>query len=63
MARAVYDQLEDNAFVARIPDCPGVVAFAATLRDCEEELRSVLEEWLLVGLKLDHQITSDELNE
>jgi hypothetical protein len=30
------------------------VAFAETLRECEAELHSVLEDWLLVGLKLKH---------
>jgi predicted RNase H-like HicB family nuclease len=54
MAQAVYDKLEDNTFAGKIPACPGVVAFAETLRDCEAELHSVLEDWLLVGLKLKH---------
>ena len=26
------------------------------LRDCERELRSVLEDWLLLGLKLNHRL-------
>ena len=54
MAQAVYDKLEDNTFAGKIPSCPGVVAFAKTLRECETELHSVLEDWLLVGLKLKH---------
>jgi predicted RNase H-like HicB family nuclease len=54
MAQAVYDKLEDGTFAGKIPSCPGVVAFAETLRDCEAELHSVLEDWLLVGLKLKH---------
>ena len=54
--RAVYDKLEDETFAARIPACPGVVALATTLRDCERELRSTLEEWLLLGLKLRHSL-------
>ncbi len=40
----------------RIPACKGVVAFAKTLRECEDELRSVLEDWVLVGLKLGHSL-------
>lgn len=56
MASAEYDKLEDGTFAGKIPACPGVVAFAATLRECEEELRSVLEDWLLVGLKLGHPL-------
>ena len=56
MARAVYDKLEDGSFAGRIPDCTGVVAFGATLRECEHELRSTLEDWILVGLKLGHPL-------
>jgi predicted RNase H-like HicB family nuclease len=56
MAQAQYDKLEDGSFSARIPGCKGVVAFAATLRDCEDELRSTLEDWILVGLKLGHPL-------
>ncbi len=56
MAEAVYDKLEDSTFSGRIPSCKGVVAFGATLRDCEEELRSTLEDWILVGLKLGHTL-------
>ncbi|MDH7485549.1 MAG: type II toxin-antitoxin system HicB family antitoxin [Anaerolineae bacterium] len=56
MAHAVYDKLEDGTFAGRIPPCKGVVAFASTLRECEEELRSTLEDWILVGLKLGHPL-------
>ena len=54
LAHAEYDKLEDNTFSGRVPSCKGVVAFATTLRECESELRSVLEDWVLVGLKLGH---------
>src|SRR5437868_12795286 len=54
MAQAEYDKLEDGTFSGRIASCKGVVAFGATLRECEDELRSTLEDWLLVGLKLEH---------
>lgn len=56
MANAAYDKLEDGSFAGRIPACPGVVAFGTTLQACEEELRSTLEDWLLVGLKLGHTL-------
>lgn len=56
MAQAVYDKLEDGTFAGRIPSCKGVVAFGATLRECEDELRSTLEDWILVGLKLGHSL-------
>jgi predicted RNase H-like HicB family nuclease len=56
MAQAVYDKLEDGTFSGKIPVCKGVVAFGATLRECEDELRSTLEDWILVGLKLGHPL-------
>jgi len=56
LSGAVYDKLEDSTFVGRIPACKGVVAFAAALRECQEELRSTLEDWILVGLKLGHRL-------
>jgi len=56
LAEALYDKLEDGSFAGRIPPCPGVVAFATTLVACERELRSTLEDWILVGLKLGHSL-------
>ncbi|MDD5094878.1 MAG: type II toxin-antitoxin system HicB family antitoxin [Dehalococcoidia bacterium] len=56
MAGAVYDKLEDGFFSGRIPLCKGVIAFRPTLRDCEDELRSTLEDWILLGLKLGHPL-------
>ena len=51
---AEYEKLDDGTYSGSIPLCPGVIAFAGSLRDCERELRSVLEDWLLLGLKLNH---------
>jgi len=56
LVQAVYDKLEDGTFSGRIPACPGVVAFGASLSECEHELRSTLEEWILLGLKLGHPL-------
>ena len=56
LSQAEYDKLEDGTFFGRIPACKGVVAFAATLRECKDELRSVLEDWVSVGLKLGHEL-------
>jgi predicted RNase H-like HicB family nuclease len=56
MAQAEYDKLEDGTFSGRIVLCKGVLAFGATLRECEDELRSTLEDWLLLGLKLGHTL-------
>ncbi len=53
---AEYDKLDDGTFAGRVPACPGAIAFGTTLRACEAELRSVLEDWILVGLKLGHTL-------
>ena len=56
MALAVYDKLEDGTFSGKIPACKGVIAFGSTLGQCRNELHSVLEDWILVGLKLGHPL-------
>ncbi|MBI5119077.1 type II toxin-antitoxin system HicB family antitoxin [Candidatus Poribacteria bacterium] len=56
LAQAVYDKLEDGTFAGRIPSCKGVIAFGHTLRECEEQVRSTLEDWILLGLKLGHPL-------
>jgi predicted RNase H-like HicB family nuclease len=56
MEEAEYDKLEDATFFGKIPSCKGVVAFGASLRECENELHSTLEDWVLVGLKLGHEL-------
>lgn len=56
LAQAEYDKLEDGTFFGKIPSCKGVVAFGLTLRECENELHSTLEDWVLVGLKLGHEL-------
>ncbi|MYC29810.1 MAG: type II toxin-antitoxin system HicB family antitoxin [Chloroflexi bacterium] len=52
MALAVYEELEDGTFCGTIPPCWGVIAFGSTQPACKEELQSVLEEWIVVGLRL-----------
>ena len=56
LAQAVYVKLEDGSFAGKIPPCVGVLAFGSTLQECETELRSTLEDWILVGLKLGHSL-------
>lgn len=56
MRGATYDKLDDDSYAGRIPSCVGVVAFGPTLRECEDTLRSTLEDWILVGLKLGHPL-------
>ena len=57
MSYAVYEEMEkDGAYAGTIPPCLGVLAFAPTLSECKHELRSVLEEWMVVGFKLGHEL-------
>ena len=56
MAQAQIEKLGENSFGGRIPPCPGVVALGDTPSECREELRSVLEEWIVVGFKLGHPL-------
>ena len=55
-AEVSYDKLEDATFAGKISSCPGVLAFGTSLRQCVEELRSTLEDWMLVGLRLGHPL-------
>ena len=54
MQEAEYEEFDDGTFGATIPSCLGVVAFGDTLKDCADELRSTLEDWMLVGFKMGH---------
>ena len=56
MELARYDKLEDGSFAGEIPKLPGVIAFAKTLKHCKQELRSTLEDWILVALRLGHKL-------
>jgi len=58
MAQAEFDKLEDGSFYGRIPTCKGVVAFGKTLRECESELHSTLQVWVLVGQRFGHALPS-----
>jgi predicted RNase H-like HicB family nuclease len=52
LQRARYEIMEDGMFYGEIPDCQGVYANAETLEDCREQLREVLEDWIVLGLRL-----------
>ncbi len=51
MSEAVYDKLEDGSFFGKIPRCPGVVAFGETLYQCQKELITSVEGWLIVKVR------------
>lgn len=48
LRHAKYEILpDDGSYYGEIPQCNGVHANAKTLEDCREELREVMEEWVL----------------
>jgi predicted RNase H-like HicB family nuclease len=48
LRRAKYEILsDDGSYYGEVPGCQGVYAQASTLEACREELREVLEEWVL----------------
>ena len=51
MDKAMYDKFEDGTYCGKIPECPGTVAFGKTLYGCQNELKSVLEGWLLIKIR------------
>ena len=51
MKTAGYEKLADASYCGRIKRCPGVIAFGDTLYECQAELRSALEDWLIVKLR------------
>ncbi|MCA2940583.1 MAG: type II toxin-antitoxin system HicB family antitoxin [Microcystis aeruginosa Ma_QC_Ch_20071001_S25] len=66
IAISEIEQLEDGTYVGKVPNCQGVIAFGDTLSECQTQLRSTLEDWILVGLKLGHilpVITGIDLNQ
>ena len=56
LAWAAYEKLDDGTYAGKIPGCTGVIAFGRSLQECEEDLHSTLEDWVLVGLKQGHEL-------
>jgi len=55
MRHARYELLpEREGYYGEIPALEGVYATAATLEACREELQSVLEGWIMLGLAMGH---------
>jgi hypothetical protein len=47
----------DGTFYGWVEELPGVWSNGASLNECQQELQAVIEDWLLLGLKLGHRIT------
>ena len=56
LRHAHYEVMEDGQFWGEVSELQGVWARAETLEGCREELREVIEDWLLLGLRHGHPI-------
>ena len=56
MEDVAFKELCDGTVFADIPGFQGAWANADTLEDCRREMKEVLEDWILLGIKLRHSI-------
>lgn len=56
MRYAIYEILDDQTFYGGIVGFQCVYATADTLEQCREELQSVFEGWIILGLRMDHPL-------
>ena len=56
MNLATYEILDDGTYYGEIEGFDGVYANADTLLGCQQLLQEVLEGWLILGLRLEHNI-------
>jgi len=56
LRKARYELLEDDSYYGEIPGFSGVYADAGTLEACRDQLQEVLEGWILLGLRLGHEL-------
>ncbi len=56
MKHAKYEILDDQTFYGEIEGFQGVYANANTLEMCREDLQSVLEGWIILGLRMGHPL-------
>ncbi len=63
MSKAPYEILpDDEGYFGKIDGLQGVWANAVKLEVCRIELKEVLEEWILMGLKMGHFIPTISRN-
>jgi predicted RNase H-like HicB family nuclease len=56
MKRAQYEILDDKSYYGSIAGFEGVWANEPTLETCREELQEALEDWILLGVSLNHEL-------
>jgi predicted RNase H-like HicB family nuclease len=56
MRKALYEILPDRTYYGEIPGFEGLYANAPTLDSCRDQLQEVLEDWIVLGLRLGHKM-------
>ena len=51
LKEAKYEKLKDSTYYGEIRGLRGLWANAKTLKKCKEEMREVLEEWLVIKIQ------------
>ena len=54
MAKAKFESLEEGGWYGQIPGFRGVWASASTRAACRRNLQEVLEDWIVINLRLGH---------
>jgi len=62
MRHAHYELIDQpgEPFYGEIPKCRGVLAIGRTLEECRQNLEDALDNWLVLGLQLKHEIPEIE---
>lgn len=47
---------DDRIFIGTSPPCRGVIGTGKSLEACRDDLQEVLEEWLVLGFRLGHDL-------
>jgi predicted RNase H-like HicB family nuclease len=59
LERAEYEIIDDfEPYYAHVPGLPGVWSTGKTFEDCRKHLISVIEGWIVLGLRMGHPIPS-----
>jgi hypothetical protein len=51
-----YSVLDDGTFLGEIPQCDGLWGNVGTLEACRDDLESALEDWILLGVYIHHEL-------
>lgn len=61
LKKARYEILRDGTYFGEIPGLRGVWANTRNLEDCRDDLKEVLEEWILIKANLGEKIPGLDL--